>query len=396
MVTKKLHSQQRGNFCASIVWMAFLAFFGYLMVQIYLHGIGESSGNSRFGLKGLFSSYLRKLEAEGQEDLAKWILLLICAVAGIYVFIRTIISLFHIAPKYTELGQSIYRQMSENGNFKELCEQMDHDMERGYQEFGVGVFVSSSWILEEEIMQLHSIQTIYDYVSSGEKTLILEDMDGYCMKIEFIMQEWAEELLEYFKKSLPMVKMVKGNGDQEEEIELGKMFSWHIEKTKEEVEEYKELASQGDAYAQTEYGKCLLFGKAGITPDGIAAYEWFQKAAAQSNEIAKMYLGHCKLYGIGTNKDENEGYKMLDSALNYNYPEDSSSQPLAEYSTFENEDLVQLFWDLGNALEKSLGVVQNYRVAVYYFTMIDDWGHPEGAKRMRHYKKGLSGWKKID
>ena len=396
MVTKKLHSQQRGNFCASIVWMAFLAFFGYLMVQIYLHGIGESSGNSRFGLKGLFSSYLRKLEAEGQEDLAKWILLLICAVAGIYVFIRTIISLFHIAPKYTELGQSIYRQMSENGNFKELCEQMDHDMERGYQEFGVGVFVSSSWILEEEIMQLHSIQTIYDYVSSGEKTLILEDMDGYCMKIEFIMQEWAEELLEYFKKSLPMVKMVKGNGDQEEEIELGKMFSWHIEKTKEEVEEYKELASQGDAYAQTEFGKCLLFGKAGITPDGIAAYEWFQKAAAQSNEIAKMYLGHCKLYGIGTNKDENEGYKMLDSALNYNYPEDSSSQPLAEYSTFENEDLVQLFWDLGNALEKSLGVVQNYRVAVYYFTMIDDWGHPEGAKRMRHYKKGLSGWKKID
>ena len=369
MVTKKLHSQQRGNFCASIVWMAFLAFFGYLMVQIYLHGIGESSGNSRFGLKGLFSSYLRKLEAEGQEDLAKWILLLICAVAGIYVFIRTIISLFHIAPKYTELGQSIYRQMSENGNFKELCEQMDHDMERGYQEFGVGVFVSSSWILEEEIMQLHSIQTIYDYVSSGEKTLILEDMDGYCMKIEFIMQEWAEELLEYFKKSLPMVKMVKGNGDQEEEIELGKMFSWHIEKTKEEVEEYKELASQGDAYAQTEYGKCLLFGKAGITPDGIAAYEWFQKAAAQSNEIAKMYLGHCKLYGIGTNKDENEGYKMLDSALNYNYPEDSSSQPLAEYSTFENEDLVQLFWDLGNALEKSLGVVQNYRVAVYYFTI---------------------------
>lgn len=396
MVTKKLHSQQRGNFCASIVWMAFLAFFGYLMVQIYLHGIGESSGNSRFGLKGLFSSYLRKLEAEGQEDLAKWILLLICAVAGIYVFIRTIISLFHIAPKYTELGQSIYRQMPENGNFKELCEQMDHDMERGCKEFGAGVFVSSSWILEEEIMRLHSIQTIYDYVSSGEKTLILEDMDGYCMKIEFIMQEWAEELLEYFKKSLPMVKIVKGNGDQEEEIELGKMFSWHIEKTKEEVEEYKELASQGDAYAQTEYGKCLLFGKAGITPNGIAAYEWFQKAAAQSNEIAKMYLGHCKLYGIGTNKDENEGYKMLDSALNYNYPEDSSSQPLAEYSTFENEDLVQLFWDLGNALEKSLGVAQNYRVAVYYFTMIDDWGHPEGAKRMRHYKKGLSGWKKID
>ena len=43
--------------------------------------------------------------------------------------------------------------------------------------------------LQSHLMRLHSIQTIYDYVSSGEKTLILEDMDGYCMKIEFIMQE---------------------------------------------------------------------------------------------------------------------------------------------------------------------------------------------------------------
>lgn len=184
--------------------------------------------------------------------------------------------------------------------------------------------------------------------------------------------------------------------NDQEEAEIGKMFSWHIPKTKEEITKYKELANQGDSYAQTEYGKCLLFGKGDLPADGTAAYMWFQKAAAQSNEIAKMYVGHCKLYGIGVEKNEIEGYQILDQALNYNYPEESSSQPLADYSTFENEDLVQLFWDIGDALENSLGVMCNYRVAIYYFNMINDWGHPEGGKRMSHYKKRMSGWKKID
>ena len=87
---------------------------------------------------------------------------------------------------------------------------------------------------------------------------------------------------------------------------------------------------------------------------------------------------------------------MLDEALNYNYPEESSSQPLAEYSEFTNEDLVQLFWDLGDALEKSIGVITNYRIAVYYFDMINDWGHPEGGERMSHYKQKGGEWVKID
>lgn len=222
---------------------------------------------------------------------------------------------------------------------------------------------------------------------------MLEDVDGNSMTLSFLMKEWAEELLDYLKKTFPTIPVV--GGIEKTEVQFGQSFSWHVPKTKEEVREYADRANAGDVRAQTEYGKCLLFGKGECAPDGSAAYAWFQKAAAQSDEIAKMYVGHCLLYGIGAEKNEAEGYRMLNAALEYNYPEESSSQPLAEYSTFENEDLVQLFWDLGDAFENSLGVECNYQVAVYYFSMMNDWGHPEGAERMRSYKKGALGWKFI-
>lgn len=178
-------------------------------------------------------------------------------------------------------------------------------------------------------------------------------------------------------------------------MEKKELMSWHVPKTSQEAEALRERASQGDASAQREYGKCLLFGK-GVPADGEKAFDWLNKAAEQSDEIAKMYVGHCYLYGIGTKKDEDKGYAMLDNALQYNYPEESSSQPLAEYSQFQEEDLCQLFWDLGDSLENGLGPYINYNVAVYYFEMLEDWGHPEGAERMTHFKKGMFGkWKKI-
>lgn len=179
-------------------------------------------------------------------------------------------------------------------------------------------------------------------------------------------------------------------------MQMKHLMSWHVLKTQQEVNQYAQSAKEGDAAAQREYGKCLLFGK-GIEPDAKEAYAWLEKAAAQADEIAKMYVGHCKLYGIGTAKAEEAGYELLDNALNYNYPEESSSQPLADYSQFEEEDLCQLFWDLGDALEKGLGPYINYNVAVYYFDMLNDWGHPEGAERKSHYKKNFLGrWKKVD
>jgi len=398
MLTKKIHKQQRGALYVSLIWAAIGAFLVYLCINIWIDGLGKESKGG-LGLNHLLSSYIRDLSEQGYENIVKILITVVFAVAFVYLLIQIVKSLRNMLPQNTQIGKSICRQMSSVTDFKDLCRQIDNDMAGGYKEFGGTVFAGSSWIFEDEAMCLKNVETVHDGTANGGKTIALEDADGNCIKFEFVFEEFAVELIQHLKKHLPAAKFITdGKEAAKEEIkpEIGIMHSWHVQKTPEEVQHFKNLAEKGDSFAQTEYGKCLLFGKGAVVPDANMAYHWFEKAAAQSNEIAKMYAGHCVLYGIGTKKNELKGYKMLNAALEYNYPEESESQPLADYSDFANEDLVQLFWDLGDALEKSLGVKQNYRVAVYYFDMINDWGHKEGAERMSHYTKKGTKWVKAD
>lgn len=402
MVTKKLQEQWRKNIYDFCIRAVIIVFGVFCCIQVYLHGPGTQGKEGRL-------SFLYQLEEQGHPGLVKWVVIGIFVFCICYTLPWLVYSLLHITPKLTKLGRSIRRQASPQEKFEDLCTQIDQDMEGGCKELGTGIFVSSSWILEDEVMRLKRVRRISEKRGFGKNGLVLEDVDGNCMTLDFVLKGPMEEALEYLKKRLPMAEIeAEGKSDapyrqsiiestdrRSENMNNGKMLSWHTPKTAEQVETYKKQAEQGDAYAQTEYGKCLLFGKAG-EPDGKAAYEWFQKAAGQSNEVGKMYVGHCVMYGIGVEKDEIKGYEMLNAALEYNYPEESSSQPLADYSQFQEEDLVQLFWDLGDALEKSMGVIRNYKVAVYYFEMIADWGYAEGNERMKHYKKGIFGWKKID
>lgn len=163
----------------------------------------------------------------------------------------------------------------------------------------------------------------------------------------------------------------------------------------EQIADIKEGALAGNTDAQTAFGKSLLFGW-GIPKDEAQAYTWLEKAQQQGDQIAAMYMGHCLLYGLGVEAEERKGYQLLNAALDFNYPGAGQSQSQSGQSEFSNDDLCQLFLDLGDALEKSLGVYKNYRVAVYYFDMLADWGQPIGAERKSHYKKSLLGWKKID
>lgn len=391
MLTKHIRKQQRGSLYIAVVWTAILAFLMYIAAQIFQNGLGEASSGRGFGLKGRISTLLRDMEAQGGP--AKWILLAVCAAVGIYVVTRIVQALRNMAKKRTQLGSSLCRQAEPGEDFEELCRKVDLDMERGYQEFAGIVFVSSSWIMEDEIMRISRLKSVCDRIDSDEKALILEDVDGNCMTLSFLMRDWGRELLEYLKKHTAIADT--DAGEAQGKAQSGRMFSWHVQKSGQQIEQLRASAAQGDARAQTEYAKCLLFGKGQITVDETEAFAWLKKAADQSDEIAKMYLGHCLLYGLGTEKDEAEGYRMLNAALDYNYPEDSSSQPLAQYSAFENEDLVQMFQDLGDAFENGLGVERNDSVAAYYFNMMADWGHPEGAERMRSYKKGVLGWKRV-
>lgn len=390
MLTKKIHKQMLGGFFALIIWLAAAAFFVYIGVRVYFEGTGVH-GRPGLGLKGIVSSLLRKLEEQGHEEIVKWILIALCAAAFLYLMYHAVQTVFSMMPKNTRLGKSVCAQLKENQSFKDLCKEIDKDMERDHKVLGADVYVSSSWIFEEEVMRLGSVKKIYIQRKSMDHNLILEADNGELLKLEFVFSEVLDEALEYIKRRLPLVKISESGTVGVS----GRMYSWHVPKTAEEIEEYKRLANQGDVSAQIEYGKCLLFGK-GAETDEKAAYEWFTKAASSRSEMAKMYQGHCILYGTGTEKNEEEGYKILNAALEYNYPEESESQPLADYSEFQDEDLVQMFWDLGDAFENGLGIGIRYASAAYYFNMIDSWGHPEGAQRMAHYKKKLSGWKKID
>ncbi len=401
MVKKRLRQQWSENIYKFLLRTA-LVIIGIIgAVQVALHGTGTSTRTAG-GWKGAAVSFLRGLEKQGYGEQVKWFCVFLFLAVAVYAFVLDIKSIRHIVPRLSTLGRSIQKQASRGESFRELCNQIDLDMEGGHKEFGTGVFISSSWILEEEAMRLKRIKRITRLTGFGKNGLLLEDIDGNRMKLDFIFDNLTREALDYLKARLPLVEIVGGESEEDEAGEEKRnmqekhLMSWQVPKTEREADVYARGAAQGDAAAQREYGKCLLFGN-GTKMDVKEAFSWLEKAAAQSDEIAKMYVGHCKLYGLGTKKEEVEGYVMLDNALNYNYPEDSSSQPLADYSQFEEEDLCQLFWDLGDALEKSLGVMKNYRVAVYYFEMLDEWGHPEGGERRSHYKKNFLGkWKKID
>lgn len=162
-----------------------------------------------------------------------------------------------------------------------------------------------------------------------------------------------------------------------------------------QIQEIKNGANSGDKDCQTAYGKCLLFGW-GVEKDEKSAFDWFSKASEQGDQIAGMYLGHCYLYGIGAGVDESKGYHLLNAALDFNYPDEGESQNQSQQSAFSHDDLCQLFLDLGDAFENSLGIYRKYRSAVYYFDMLNDWGEPIGGERKSHYKKTLFGWKKKD
>lgn len=394
MVTKRIHKQQNWKIFEAVLYIAMAAFLAFLGIQVYKNGAGVSGNGPRTGLKAVFSSILRKLEEKGHPELLKWIMLVMVIAAVLYSLFKAVMVLIQNKPEYTELGQSVLRQAEPGENFKDLLQSIERDIEGGYKEFGGDVFISSSWILADDIMRLKRIKKIDTRKSTWMNYIVLEDVDGNSMEVAFVLEEHAEEAFAFLKGQLPLTEIAEEGVIVAGRADTGKMYSWHVPKTPDEIENYRKLARQGDAYAQTEYGKCILFGK-GSGQDKAMAYKWFDKAAAQSDEIAKMYAGHCILYGIGVEKDEIKGYKILDAALNYNYPEESQSQPLADYSKFQPEDIIQLYWDLGDALEKGLGVVRNYQVAVYYFNMIEQNGYKEGAERMNHYQKGISGWKKI-
>ncbi|MDD2971648.1 MAG: tetratricopeptide repeat protein [Lachnospiraceae bacterium] len=161
---------------------------------------------------------------------------------------------------------------------------------------------------------------------------------------------------------------------------------------------YEQGAKQGNSTCQTRLGKLLLWGKL-VQKDEAQAYFWICKAAEQNDEIAKMWKGHCMTYGLGTPEDLKSGLTLLNAALDYNYPNEGTSQQMAEQSQFDwDEDMLQLFWDLGEAFETGRGFPKRDNSAGYYYSMVAAGGWPKAIEKMTHYKESkiLKRWKRIN
>ena len=79
------------------------------------------------------------------------------------------------------------------------------------------------------------------------------------------------------------------------------------------IEQFKELAEQGNADAQYALGLCYGVG-AGVEKDAVESVKWVRKAAEQGNANAQFVLGCCYEIGEGVEKDAVEAVKWYSKA----------------------------------------------------------------------------------
>ena len=73
---------------------------------------------------------------------------------------------------------------------------------------------------------------------------------------------------------------------------------------------HKEVADQGDSYAQRFLGDSYYLGL-GVTQDYAEAAKWYKKAAEQGDSVSQIILGAMYEKGKGISKDFVEAYKWF-------------------------------------------------------------------------------------
>ena len=73
---------------------------------------------------------------------------------------------------------------------------------------------------------------------------------------------------------------------------------------------HKEVAEQGDSYAQRFLGDSYYLGL-GVTQDYAEAAKWYKKAAEQGDSVSQVILGAMYEKGKGISKDFVEAYKWF-------------------------------------------------------------------------------------
>ena len=94
------------------------------------------------------------------------------------------------------------------------------------------------------------------------------------------------------------------------------------EKLPQSVQDWLQRESEkGNADAMVYLGVCKLLGVGGFSGNQDQAFELFQKAAALGNADGQYWLGRCWWEGFGTEKSPSEGYKWFERAAKQNHPQ---------------------------------------------------------------------------
>ena len=117
------------------------------------------------------------------------------------------------------------------------------------------------------------------------------------------------------------------------------------------LREFRPLAEQGDAGAQTSLGNIYFRGE-GVPPDHNQAVRWYAKAAAQGDADAQHNLGLMYVHGEGVPQDYGEAVRWFRQAANQG---DASAQTNLGIMYFIGEgmlrDLTQayMWYDLASS-----------------------------------------------
>ena len=114
------------------------------------------------------------------------------------------------------------------------------------------------------------------------------------------------------------------------------------------LQEFRDLAAQGDAAAQFKVGVIYYKGQ-GVQPDYLEALNWFKKAALQGHPLAQYNVGYMSEKGEGTPQD------YAEAAKHYRRAAEQGNQ-LAQYN-------------LGYLYEKGQGVLQDEVQALMWYNL---------------------------
>ncbi len=135
------------------------------------------------------------------------------------------------------------------------------------------------------------------------------------------------------------------------------------------LREFKSLAEQGNADAQTYLGSMYIRGQ-GVPHDFAEALKWYRKAAVQGVPEAQYFLGMTYLQRHGINHDEVKAVKWLRKAAEQGHAQ-------AEYS-------------LGLMYKYGWGVFQDPVEAYKWFSLAAEQGNEDGLRNRAYLEKRMT------